>query len=153
MHRLLPRSKCLFVSPGLLMLEASVVVYLLQGHLVSDAPEACHPASPPSLPLPVSRGLAWVLQAQVLMACDKDEAVASRCATYEMRSCDMQVLMRTILASGAFALLDSVVAAVAVFGMRTPLFLHGCAAVPGRLSRHLCHPLAAGHPAHLSTLQ
>ena len=46
----------------MLMLEASVVVYLLQGHLASDAPEASTPASPPSLPLSVSHRLAWILQ-------------------------------------------------------------------------------------------
>ena len=70
MHRLLPRSQCLFVAPGMLMLEASVVVYLLQGHLASDAPEASHhPPSPPSLPF-------LFPHAQVLMGCKKNGAVA-----------------------------------------------------------------------------
>lgn len=61
MHRLLPHSQCPFVSSGMLMLEASVVVYLLQGHLASDAPEASHPGSSPSLPLSIPHGLAWIL--------------------------------------------------------------------------------------------
>ena len=39
------------------MLEASVVVYLLQGHLVSDAPEARPPALASGLPPSALQGL------------------------------------------------------------------------------------------------
>ncbi|KAK9842459.1 hypothetical protein WJX81_001166 [Elliptochloris bilobata] len=84
---------------GTLMLEASVVVFLLQGHLATDAPE---------------------------------------------------VLMRTLLLSGGFAMLDSVAAAVAVFGVHTPLFSHGGSSgngLPGDLAWskwrfYLAHALA-----------
>ena len=94
------------------MLEVSVVVFLLQGYLISGrevgwpafcciSPTMQQPGAPrPEAVHPALGAATWV----------------GVCA---------QALIRTLWLSGSYAALETLAAAVYIFGVRIPLFLYG----------------------------
>ena len=96
---LLCPSMTLFACAGLVLLEVSVLVFLLQGHLVSGQDVSCPQAA---------------TQRSIEVHCAFDPWPP------------LQALLQSVILSGAVAAAETLVAAALVFGAGVPLFLYGC---------------------------
>ena len=54
-----------------------------------------------------------------------DSALMSEYNTVSQPAVDFQALVRTLVLSGTYAFLESLVTAVVIFGFNVPLFFHG----------------------------
>ena len=92
--------KC-HLCAGLVLLEVSVVVFLLQGYLSSGS------------------------EVTMQLSSSIESTLVSECNTVSQPAVTFQALVRTLVISGTYAFVESLVTAVVIFGVNVPLFFHG----------------------------
>ena len=117
-----------------MVLEVSVVVFLLQGYLTSGS-EVCYSATMlvrAMLPfhihafvLSAGKPLALCSQCSPLLSVFRWLPISQAYASLSDRLSVKQALVRTLVISGVYAVLELLIEVLLIFGYRVPLFFYG----------------------------